>query len=262
MSLFCTHAGVWWSVSESRVCQSFMKSIPTSQVSFGRGVGQEGRSSGVKDNRIGWPVWVHYTVTQYLHFLSFLSLSTAVGLNEDLQTQLSSIWGPYWQDNFGILRLLPMDTKIPLMSDNTWSVQVNPPLLSKGVCSSFLFSPTFSLWILKDEALWIPLLDGKSRERVWLRATFSLLCLCTPIAFPSAGGDGRWDSFLHSTAWVIMLCHTLFPWHSNGYFLQNEEKDIFLKLLGFVGEWANAFGHHLIWSHQSFYQPVWPYQRS
>lgn len=127
--------------------------------------------------------------------LSFLSLSTAVGLKEDLQTQLSSTWGPYWQDNFGILRSLPMDAKIPLMSDNTWSVQVNPPLLNKGACSSFLFFLTFSRWILKDEALWIPLLDGKSRERVWLRATFSLLCLCAPITFPSAGGDGRWDSF-------------------------------------------------------------------
>lgn len=90
LSLLCTHAGVWWSASESRVCQSFMKSIPASQVSFGRGVGQEGRSSGVKDNRIGWPVWVQYSVTQDLHFLSFLSLSTAAGLNRDLLTQLSS----------------------------------------------------------------------------------------------------------------------------------------------------------------------------
>lgn len=61
------------SVSGCRVCQSLMKSVPPSQVSFGRGVGQEGvggRSSGVKDNRIRRAVCVHFTVTQHSHFLS------------------------------------------------------------------------------------------------------------------------------------------------------------------------------------------------
>lgn len=190
-------AGVWQSASECGVCQSFMKSIPLSQVSFGRGVGQEGRSSGVKDNRIGWLVWVHYTVTQYLHFLSFLSLSAAVGLNhQDLHTQLSSTWAPYWQDNFGILHSLPMDTKVPPASDNTWRVQVNPAdSLSQGVHSSF----PFSLWILKDSSLWIPLLDRKTRERVWLKVILSLLCLCTLIKsfFPQlTGGEmGQFFTF-------------------------------------------------------------------
>lgn len=60
-------------VSGCRVCQSLMKRVPPSQVSLGRGVGEEGvggRSSGVKDNRIRGAPCVHYTVTQHSHFLS------------------------------------------------------------------------------------------------------------------------------------------------------------------------------------------------
>lgn len=59
-------------MSGCRVCQSLMKSVPPSRVSFGRGVGEEGvggRSSGVKDNRIRRAVYIHYTVTQHSHFL-------------------------------------------------------------------------------------------------------------------------------------------------------------------------------------------------
>lgn len=186
-----------------------MKSIPPSQVSSGRGVGQEGRSWGVKDNRLGWPVWVHYTVTQDLLFLSFLSLSTAVGLNQDRPTQLSSTWGPYWRDNFGILHSLPMDAKIPLLSDNTWSVQVNPapPLLYwvKAFVHFFYFSSHFSRWTLQDSALWIPLLDGERREGVWLKATFSPLCLCAPIKslFPQLVGMG--DGTVFCCGWLCCV---------------------------------------------------------
>lgn len=60
-------------VSGCRVCQSLMKSVPPSQVSFGRGVGEEGvggRSSGVKDNRMRRAACVHYTVTLHSRFLS------------------------------------------------------------------------------------------------------------------------------------------------------------------------------------------------
>lgn len=78
-------------MSGCRVCQSLMKSVPPSQVSFGRGVGEEGvggRSSGVKDNRIRRAVYVHYTVTQHSHFLplpffSSLSLQTEDNVIEE-----------------------------------------------------------------------------------------------------------------------------------------------------------------------------------
>lgn len=157
-----------------------MKRIPPSQVSFGRGVGQEGRSSGVKDNRFGWAVWVHYTVMQYLHFLSFLSPSTAVGLNRQaLCTQLSLAWGPYWQDNFGILHSLPMDTKNPSVCDNTWRVHVNPadPLLywvNEAIyLSCFLSHLQDSQWLVPLDST-----PGQENQRtIWLKA----ICLCVPM---------------------------------------------------------------------------------
>lgn len=221
-----------------------MKSIPPSQVSFGRGVGQEGRSSGVKDKRIGRPVWVHCTVTQYLHFLSLVFPSTAVGLNhQDLRTWLSSAWGPYWQDNFGILHSLPMDTKIPSVCENIWSIQVNPadPLLYwvKEFIHLVHFSSHFHYGFLMTSPSGFHSWTGKPGNEFDLKPNFPPFCVSAPPLNHFSLGWWGWEmgQFLHSTAWMIILIYTLFPWHSKSYFLQNGEKDIFLKFHGCVSEW-------------------------
>lgn len=120
-------------VSGCMVCQSLMKHVPLSQVSSGRGVGEEGvggRSSGVKDNRIKRAVCTHYTVTRHSHF--FLSLPLFLSSLSPLTVvdRRRCYWGPdHWHIRF----------------------QPNSPPTTTTTTSwlwNSLYSPPWDTWIL------------------------------------------------------------------------------------------------------------------
>lgn len=117
-------------VCQTAGCVNHSWSVPLSRVSFGRGVGPEGKSSGVKDKRNGRLVLVHYTVTQHLQFLSPL-LSHSCG--NDLPTWDSSVWGPYWQDNFGMF-----------CTYSQWILKFHHCVITPEVCRCFCWLKEFT----------------------------------------------------------------------------------------------------------------------
>lgn len=145
-----------------RVCQSLMKSVPQSQVSFRRGVGEEGvggRSSGVKDNRIRRAACVHYTVTQHSRFL-FLStaadrrkhhggtgpLDAALLLwRQCTNNNISSVSEKFLLNTKGCL-----DSTVSVCKNQIGSCSCEGPFQSKTLQFFYILSSILSLWIYQD----------------------------------------------------------------------------------------------------------------
>lgn len=156
-----------------------MKSVPVS------GFIWESGSSGVKDGRVWRSVWVHYT-GRHSYIFSLVSSFHSCGWLIEIFVLCSS--------------LLEVHTdRITLEC---------PPLTPNGfknsICVSYLkyedkflhipsfelrglliFSPlTFSLWILKDVSLWIPVLHTKIRQSIKPASLTSLRAIFSPLSRP------------------------------------------------------------------------------